>query len=180
MSILTLIILSCFMLSNNNFTLNFGTDKDSPQWTAINDTVMGGRSEGKVSMKKNSLLFEGTISFDNNGGFASVRGPFKTTDLSEYTNVEIRYKTTGQSVALTLENYRPFYMPYYKKTLPNSAGKWEVITLSLMDFKAYRLGKTTGDSLSKEVLKKIIRIGFINGEKKEGSFSLEVDYISFK
>jgi hypothetical protein len=168
------------MLSDNNFTLNFGTNKDSPQWTAINDTVMGGRSEGKVSMNKNSLSFEGSISFDNNGGFASVRGPFKTTDLSEYTNVEIRYKTTGQSVALTLENYRPFYMPYYKKTLPNSAGKWDIITLSLMDFKAYRLGKTTGDSLSKEVLKKIIRIGFINGEKKEGSFSLEVDYISFK
>ena len=180
MSILTLIILSCFMFSDNNFALNFGTHKDSPQWMAINDTVMGGRSQGNVSTNKNSLSFEGSISFDNNGGFASVRGPFKATDLSAYTTVEIRYKTTGQSFALTLENYRPFYMPYFKKTLPNSAGKWETITLSLMDFKAYRLGEETGDQLSKDVLKEIIRIGFINGEKKEGSFSLEVDYISFK
>lgn len=180
MSILTLLILSCFMLSDNNFTLNFGTNEDSPQWRAINDTVMGGRSEGKVSFNQNSLSFEGRISFDNNGGFASVRGPFKESDLSKYTQVEIRYKTTGQAVALTLENYRPFYMPYYKKTIPNSEGKWQTITLSLMEFKAYRLGETTGDLLSKEVLKEIIRIGFINGEKKEGAFSLEVDYISFK
>ena len=155
MSILTLIILSCFMLSDTNFALNFGTHKDSPQWMAINDTVMGGRSQGKVTNNKNSLYFEGSISFDNNGGFASVRGPFKATNLSEYTAVEIRYKTTGQDFALTLENYRPFYMPYFKKTVPNSAGEWKTITLSLMDFKAYRLGKATGDLLSKEVLKDI-------------------------
>lgn len=180
MSILTLILISCFMLSNNTFILDFGTQKDSPQWMAINDTVMGGRSKGKVSINKNSLLFEGSISFDNNGGFASVRGPFKTIDLSEYTTVEIRYQTTGQSFALTLENYRPYYMPYYKKTLPNTEGKWNTVVLSLMDFKAYRLGDPTGDQLSKEALKEIIRIGFINGEKKEGAFTLEVDYISFK
>lgn len=180
MSIVTLIILSCLMLSDNNFLLDFGTNKNSPQWTAINDTVMGGRSQGSVSFNQNSLSFQGSISFDNNGGFASVRGPFQASDLSAYTAVEIRYKTTGQAVALTLENHRPFYMPYYKKTLPNSAGNWETITLSLAEFKAYRLGKATGDLLSKEVLKDIIRIGFINGEKKEGAFSLEVNYISFK
>lgn len=168
------------MLADNNLTLNFGAHKENPQWKAINDTVMGGRSQGELSTNPNSFSFKGSISFDNNGGFASVRGPFKETDLSDYATVEIRYRTTGQSFALTLENSRPFYMPYYKKTLPNSNGKWKITTLQLEDFKAYRLGEETGDKLSKAILKEIIRIGFINGEKKEGAFSLEVDYISFQ
>lgn len=180
MSILTFVLLSCLMLTDNNFTLNFGEHKESPQWMAINDTVMGGRSQGELSTNQNSFAFKGSISFENNGGFASVRGPFQETNLSDYSTVEIRYKTTGQSFALTLENYRPFYMPYYKKTLPNSNGNWKTVTLQLKDFKAYRLGEETGDKLSKTILKEIIRIGFINGEKKEGAFSLEVDYVSFQ
>ena len=44
-------------------------------WTTVNDPVMGGRSTSEVTFGDGSLVFSGTISLENNGGFASARGP---------------------------------------------------------------------------------------------------------
>ena len=43
------------------------------RWTAIHDTVMGGRSQGGLSQEDGMLVFSGRLSLANNGGFASVR-----------------------------------------------------------------------------------------------------------
>ncbi|MEH3130966.1 MAG: CIA30 family protein [Mycolicibacterium neoaurum] len=44
-------------------------------WTTMNDPVMGGRSTSEVAFDDGGLRFSGNISVDNNGGFASTRGP---------------------------------------------------------------------------------------------------------
>jgi len=44
-------------------------------WTTVNDPVMGGLSASTVTFGDGGLVFSGTISLDNNGGFASTRGP---------------------------------------------------------------------------------------------------------
>lgn len=44
-------------------------------WTTVNDPVMGGRSTSTVTFADGGLVFSGTISLENNGGFASARGP---------------------------------------------------------------------------------------------------------
>lgn len=44
-------------------------------WTTVNDPVMGGRSTSSVSVGDGGLVFSGTVSLQNNGGFASARGP---------------------------------------------------------------------------------------------------------
>jgi hypothetical protein len=44
-------------------------------WTTVNDPVMGGRSTSGVAFADGGLVFSGTISLDNNGGFASARSP---------------------------------------------------------------------------------------------------------
>lgn len=44
-------------------------------WTTVNDPVMGGMSTSKVTFADGGLVFSGTISLDNNGGFASARSP---------------------------------------------------------------------------------------------------------
>jgi len=45
-------------------------------WNVQNDTVMGGVSQSSVEWVDGTLVFAGRVSLDNNGGFASVRGPF--------------------------------------------------------------------------------------------------------
>lgn len=51
---------------------------DSPdaaqQWQAVNDGVMGGISDGRFRITADQTMeFFGTLSLENNGGFASVR-----------------------------------------------------------------------------------------------------------
>jgi NADH dehydrogenase [ubiquinone] 1 alpha subcomplex assembly factor 1 len=44
------------------------------RWHSVNDSVMGGVSEGGLRLAKDgSAVFEGTVRAENNGGFASVR-----------------------------------------------------------------------------------------------------------
>ena len=45
-------------------------------WT-VNDGVMGGISQSKLSQDKLGMLFEGHVSLENNGGFASMRSKVK-------------------------------------------------------------------------------------------------------
>ncbi|WP_036463505.1 CIA30 family protein [Mycolicibacterium neoaurum] len=48
---------------------------EAAEWTTMNDPVMGGRSTSEVAFDDGGLRFSGNISLDNNGGFASTRGP---------------------------------------------------------------------------------------------------------
>ncbi len=44
-------------------------------WRTVNDPVMGGLSTSTVTFGNGGLVFSGSISLENNGGFASARSP---------------------------------------------------------------------------------------------------------
>ena len=54
---------------------DFGSPEAVDGWTTVNDTVMGGVSTATVTWNEGALVFAGTVSLDNNGGFTSVVGP---------------------------------------------------------------------------------------------------------
>jgi monofunctional biosynthetic peptidoglycan transglycosylase len=53
---------------------DFSDTSAAENWRAVNDNVMGGVSEGgsRITDEK-TLLFTGTLSLENRGGFASIR-----------------------------------------------------------------------------------------------------------
>ncbi|NRB50051.1 MAG: CIA30 family protein [Saprospiraceae bacterium] len=159
--------------------IDFGKRTSAPGWQVINDGVMGGLSYGDVNFTSNSVRFFGRVSLANNGGFASFRSPFGKIDLSEFSSVRFRVRGEGIRCAFTLETDRRFWMPNYKHQLKLENEGWEVLELSLADFKQYRLGRPTGRALLPETKGEIIRMGWITDEKKEGPFSLEIDYVEF-
>ena len=55
--------------------LDFNDAGNVAAWTTVNDPVLGGRSTSTVAFGDGGLVFSGTISLENNGGFASARGP---------------------------------------------------------------------------------------------------------
>ncbi|MDO3401415.1 CIA30 family protein [Mycolicibacterium neoaurum] len=55
--------------------VDLGVADEATAWTTMNDPVMGGRSTSEVAIDDGGLRFSGNISLDNNGGFASTRGP---------------------------------------------------------------------------------------------------------
>jgi hypothetical protein len=181
-TILLFITLSVFLSKNQpDLVFHFGnTPGKTNDWLVISDNVMGGVSQSTIEYKENSLLLSGDISLDNYGGFSSVKTRFQQFDLSAYAGVRIRCKSSNQKFAITLEDSRNWTQPNYKGDFFNTReDNWEVITLYFKDFKAYQIGEPTGGNLEQNTLKNIVRIGIITTEKKEGPFSLEVDFIEF-
>ncbi len=172
-------ILLFFLVAQTSMNINFGTDIDGSDWRATNDGVMGGRSEGRLSMRDNSIFFEGYVSLENNGGFASFNGPYQRMDLSAYESVSIRYRSKGQAFSMALAKDRRWWVPNYKYKLKENTDDWEVATFQLADLREYYMGEPTGNAIPEATLKNIIRMGFIAYNKKAGAFEFEIDYIRF-
>ena len=58
----------------NKTLFDFKAVTHSPTWEVVNDDVMGGVSTSQFEVLTNGgAVFSGTVRFENNGGFASVR-----------------------------------------------------------------------------------------------------------
>jgi len=181
MKLFSIIFLIMIVNGKESLKFDFGTEKNnSKDWYSLTDNVMGGVSSSKLSYNKESVLFSGNISFKNNGGFASLRSNFGKYNLSVYSEVRIRFKSENQKFALTLENSNRWWGPNYKYEFQSEQKTdWKTVTFRLSDFHEEIIGRKTGNKISKDVLKEILRIGIITNDKKEGNFSIEIDYIEF-
>lgn len=159
--------------------IDFGKEKED-SWFSVNDTVMGGRSDGNSNYSENGLVFEGSVSFENNGGFASVRSGYEKLDLSAYETATVRYRCEGQSLSLNFNLYQRWWYPNYKAELPETEMEWNTITVKLSELKEYRVGRATGNNISPKGLANVIRLGIMTNDKKEGPFKAEIDFIRFE
>jgi len=166
------------LLTFQSTEINFGSKNDD-SWTALNDGVMGGRSIGKVGYTDTSMQFTGSISFQNNGGFASVRSRYQRYNLSKFDKLQVRYRSTGQTLGLVFETDQRWFIPNYKVLLPITNNQWQTVTFPLSSFKEYRIGEPSGGYIRADQLLNIIRLGIITADKKEGAFIAEIDKIIF-
>lgn len=180
MKIQLFILIASFFMINAGMEINFGNQKMGNDWNIINDGVMGGLSKGRVTFTENTLSFTGSVSLANNGGFTSFKSPFQIYDLSAYDHVSIRMKGKGQKFALTLETNEIWYLPYFKKEMTLDGKDWQTVKLKLADFQEYRIGRRTGNLLSKSKSARVLRLGITTNDKREGPFELEIDYIKFE
>lgn len=163
-------------------TIDFGTKRKqvSEGWYTIVDGVMGGRSTGKVSYEKESMIFSGNLSLENNGGFSSIRGPRGSSDMSEFDTVKLRVRGDGRTYSFMIEPDTRFYQPYFKYEFSTEADTWTEVALPIHEFNGFIMGRTVRVGLPDEILQDIERVGFMLSDKKPGDFRLEVDYIGFE
>jgi hypothetical protein len=75
---------------------DFAGPEAAQQWQAVNDGVMGGVSEGRFRITPDKKLeFFGTLSLENNGGFASVRTKPTELNLKAGDAIVVRAKGDG-------------------------------------------------------------------------------------
>ncbi len=177
---IALAVCTLFMLENAEQIYDFGDSGTGSDWVVVNDGVMGGLSRGDARLTENSLLFTGMVSLENNGGFSSLRSPYGTYDMSEFTLVIAKYRSRGMDMAMTLANSRLWYRPNFKANLPDTKGDWVTLELPLGSFDRYRVGRPVGGKLSISDQSAIVRFGFITNEKKNGSFEFEIDSLIFR
>jgi hypothetical protein len=102
-----LILGSSVMADDTPKTVFDFTETDAArEWQTVNDGVMGGVSDGKFKITdKKPLEFYGTLSLENNGGFASVRSKAKKLGLEKGDALVAR--GPGQRAGILDEPVRP-------------------------------------------------------------------------
>ncbi len=162
-------------------TILISFNEESPSyWSVVNDGVMGGLSSSRIRPSDNGhAVFEGSVSLENNGGFASVRtrasGP---VDLSDFRGVSLRAKGDGKLYSLrikTLENGR--ITSYAFEATFSSGTDWDSHQLSFEDFKPVFRGRSLSNVPPLNT-SAIVEIGIMIKDGQEGSFSIELDYLA--
>jgi len=59
-------------IATSNAVMTISLDSNLQEWSAVNDEVMGGVSTGRMVETEGALRFEGQLSLENSGAFASV------------------------------------------------------------------------------------------------------------
>lgn len=158
-----------------NRLADFNSKQSSLLWKTVNDSVMGGISRGGWQFtERNSLLFSGATSLDNNGGFSSIRTYGQRHNLSGYDGIELKVKGDGRMYYLTSRTNSRRMIAYWSP-IQTQKGKWLTVRIPFSSFYATSFGrKIPGMRLNP---KNITSIGFMLYDKKAGDFSIEVDDI---
>ena len=161
---------------NQIMLFDFSTPDAAKAWQTVNDGVMGGISDGKVRIKETNLEFFGTLSLENNGGFASVRSKAAKMDLSKYDGLVFKVRGDGRDYYLNV--HVPTYQIAfsYRANFKTEKDKWTEVTIPFTDLKATSFGRVVEKG---EPLKpgNVEAVGFLLADKKAGPFKLDVAWI---
>jgi hypothetical protein len=152
-------------------------DMSPGPWQAINDGVMGGISAGRMEQSGDGLRFEGQLSLENNGGFASVRRPIDD-DLSKATGVRLRVRGDGRTYQFRLRQDSRFDGVAWRAEFSTN-GDWQTVTLTFDEFIPVFRGRRVPDA-GPVVPAAIRQIGFMLADKTAGAFALEIRSVAFR
>jgi len=147
-------------------------------WQPVNDGVMGGVSEGKFKITDTKTMeFFGTLSLENNGGFASVRTRARKLDLEQGDTLIAKVKGDGREYSLNLYLNKPLIAFSYRATVPTKKDEWIEVKVSLDKFEATSFGRVVKDAGAVKP-DEVNALGFMLSDKKSGPFKLEVESIT--
>ena len=147
------------------------------QWQAVNDGVMGGVSDGRFRITPESTLeFFGTLSLENNGGFASVRTKPADLDINAGDDLVVRVKGDGREYVLNLYTKSRRMAFSYRAPLPTVKNEWAEVAVPLEDFIPTSFGNRV-QGMGPVEPDEITSLGFMLSDKKAGPFKMQVEWV---
>jgi NADH dehydrogenase [ubiquinone] 1 alpha subcomplex assembly factor 1 len=147
------------------------------QWQAVNDGVMGGVSDGRFRITpENTLEFFGTLSLENNGGFASVRTKPADLDINAGDDLVVRVKGDGREYVLNLYTKSRRMAFSYRATLPTVKNEWTEVAVPLEEFIPTSFGRRV-QGMGPVEPSEITSIGFMLSDKKAGPFEMQIEWV---
>ena len=151
-------------------------DLSPAPWQAVNDGVMGGVSSGRIAAVDGGLRFEGHLSLENNGGFASVRRVLDV-DLAATGGVRLRLRGDGRRYQFRLRKDERFDGVAWRAEFVSSTG-WSEIELPYSAFEPVHRGRPVPEA-GPVLPGRIRQAGFMLADRREGPFRLDIGRIEF-
>ena len=140
----------------------------------VNDNVMGGLSQSSLREDPQGMFFEGQISRENNGGFASMRSTIRFPQGTQH--IELLAKGDGKRYKLILRTELAPRVTYAADfvALPS----WQTYQFNLGQFKSTFRGRTIdAPTLS---FSDVIEIGILISDGQTGSFAIQLQTLQSK
>ena len=163
-----------YMTSQGEIMIEDFAEKSLLNWNIVNDSVMGGRSQARMSIKNNIAEFKGYLSLANNGGFSSVRA-YYPNDLIDINSIVLRVKGDGRKYNFRVRAENNSWVSY-TQSFATEKDTWQEISLSIEDFyptyRGYNLRNIP--KLSESIIREV---GLMLSDKVEGNFKIDIDWI---
>jgi len=153
------------------------------RWRAQDDRVMGGVTLSRLAPGAGSAVFEGSVSLERNGGFASVRTePFAPPlDLAAAAGVALLVRGDGRRYKLILRDDESSGAVSFMAGFDTRPGELTVVRLPFDAFRATFRGRSVAGTLRPQaitslglMLSKVEHDGVPNAAFAPGAFRLEV------
>jgi hypothetical protein len=157
---------------------DFSDPATAGKWAAIDDRVMGGVSQSHVrAIPEGHAVFEGEVSLERNGGFASVRshpGPLGTAGA---TTCLIEARGDGKRYKLSILTDDDYDSVNYQAGFTPATEGWQTLRLPLADFRPSFRGRAVHGAPPLDAAR-IRQVGLLIADRQVGTFSLQVRRIS--
>jgi monofunctional biosynthetic peptidoglycan transglycosylase len=145
-------------------------------WQVVNDEVMGGVSAGSFRPAGGVAVFEGEVSLENSGGFASVRSLPARHDLAGCDAFVIRVRGDGRRYKFTARMDPGLDGAVYQAAFATRAGEWEEHRLPLNKFVPTFRGRVLPGEPPLDPAG-VVSVGVLISDKQSGPFRLEIAWI---
>jgi NADH dehydrogenase [ubiquinone] 1 alpha subcomplex assembly factor 1 len=157
---------------------DFVHETEAESWLVVTDNVMGGVSRGTMIVSEDScLVFSGTLSVENNGGFASIRTLPKDFGVGDYKGLRIRVRGDGRVYQFRLRLDDNFDGIAFTREFQTTKNRWLEIDLPFASFVPTYRGRILRN-VKPLIAADIRQLGFLLGDKTAGQFKLIVDNIA--
>lgn len=135
----------------------------------VNDGVMGGVSRSHVRHTPEGVVFEGEVSLENNGGFASLRAPASFPSGS--AALELRARGDGKRYKFLLRTDPSARAPLYECAFTAAPG-WETHRFVAGDFAATFRGRAV--EAPPLDLARATELGILIADRQAGPFRIQL------
>ena len=157
--------------------VNFDDPINSFEWIVINDNVMGGVSRSRVSLNpEGHMLFNGNVSLENGGGFASVRSSYENWGIENFDGFVIKVSGDGKYYQFRCRMGNSFDGVAYRHYFQTNNENWQEIRLPFSKFVPTYRGRILTDATPLDP-KAISNLGIMISDKQSGNFNLKIAWI---
>jgi NADH dehydrogenase [ubiquinone] 1 alpha subcomplex assembly factor 1 len=161
----------------SSLILRFDTPASTQNWQPINDGVMGGVSVSRMRFDMTGhAVFEGEVSLENNGGFASVRASELDLGCVDTVGYVLTVWGDGQTYKLNLRTDSGFDGVNYQAVFTPAPGQWTRTVLPVAAFQPSFRGRIVQGAPPLQP-EKVSQVGLMISDKQAGKFRLMVKTI---
>jgi len=152
--------------------ISFARPEACTSWLPINDAVMGGISTSRFwHDPAGHAVFEGVVSLERNGGFASVRAAHLALGSSATIEYVLTVLGDGKRYKVNLRTEDSFDGVNYQAEFQTLAGQWIKVSLALSAFAPTFRGRPVPDAPPLNPVR-VRQVGLVISDRQAGPFRL--------